>query len=541
MNDDFQKVEDHWFWRADGNQHIPIVEDGLLKLNLKNAIASEYCNTEIYNPSEPYSSGTQARIRLKASEIHTGSRGWGFWDGDLDLSVLLDFDVAWVMQQASDNSSSNYNWFLFGVDGDKLENRKTIDLNPILNENIWHTYKIIWDENFVSFSVDDALLFTSTENLPDQNMRLDIWIDNRVINISNPSEFWNNNVDNSEMYVDFVEISGLDGPSINRNQKGSVILWDSPNTYPNGDVNHKWIEKQFQVNFSGETLFFITGLVENYNDLLPCDELKLVIDDNDPGWNGPHLLNGDKLHSTGSSIVVSNQLSEGEHKLELFSNQTPFVRDIIIANSPNGKIIFNQKYDQKIQTPDGIFKEIILNSDVATSATIFVSGTADSGSGMKFGLNDIDFGWSDENSINGDLLNNFPNTVALVADLEQGTNKFRIISKGEPEIYSVAIYSSDLVTKVADSSTPEEEISLNINPNPFNNSTLIKYSTNTNSRNKVNIYNSLGQKVSTLLNAEQNAGEHHIFWDASKLSSGVYFCVLESGHHIQIEKLLLLK
>ena len=75
LHDDFQYKSDHWFWRGDGNQSIPTVRDGLLHLQLKNAIDTLYCNTEIYNPNEPYGPGTQVRIRLKNSEIHTGSRG----------------------------------------------------------------------------------------------------------------------------------------------------------------------------------------------------------------------------------------------------------------------------------------------------------------------------------------------------------------------------------------------------------------------------------------------------------------------------------
>ena len=87
----------------------PSVKDGLLELKLLNAVDSFYCNTEIYDPTEPYLPGTQVRVRLKCSEIHTGSRGWGFWDGDLDIpSLLFDYDVAWVMQQGSDFNSSDY-------------------------------------------------------------------------------------------------------------------------------------------------------------------------------------------------------------------------------------------------------------------------------------------------------------------------------------------------------------------------------------------------------------------------------------------------
>ncbi len=100
LEDDFQNKNEYWYWRSDGNQYKPTVQNGLLTFKLLNAVNSEYCNTEIYNPTKPYGPGTQVRIRLKASPIHNGSRGWGFWDGSLS-SVAFDFDVAWVMQQGS--------------------------------------------------------------------------------------------------------------------------------------------------------------------------------------------------------------------------------------------------------------------------------------------------------------------------------------------------------------------------------------------------------------------------------------------------------
>ncbi len=54
LQDDFVHKSDHWYFREDGNQTEPTVGNGLLKLELINAIADQYCNTEIYNPTEPY-------------------------------------------------------------------------------------------------------------------------------------------------------------------------------------------------------------------------------------------------------------------------------------------------------------------------------------------------------------------------------------------------------------------------------------------------------------------------------------------------------
>jgi len=55
------------------------------------------------------------------------------------------------------------------------------------------------------------------------------------------------------------------------------------------------------------------------------------------------------------------------------------------------------------------------------------------------------------------------------------------------------------------------------------------------------VYNVLGQVVSTLVNETQNAGPHSIVFDASRLSSGVYFYSIEAGSFKQAKKMLLVK
>jgi hypothetical protein len=66
-------------------------------------------------------------------------------------------------------------------------------------------------------------------------------------------------------------------------------------------------------------------------------------------------------------------------------------------------------------------------------------------------------------------------------------------------------------------------------PNPFNPSTSIKFSIPVDSNVKLKLFNMLGQEVAELLNSEISAGIHHIDFNASSLSSGTYFYVLEAN------------
>ncbi len=79
-------------------------------------------------------------------------------------------------------------------------------------------------------------------------------------------------------------------------------------------------------------------------------------------------------------------------------------------------------------------------------------------------------------------------------------------------------------------------------PNPFNPSTVIKFSIKEQSNVSLDVFNTLGQKVATLINKELSAGNYKYTFDGSKLSSGVYFYRLKSGNSfVQIKKMLLLK
>ena len=78
-------------------------------------------------------------------------------------------------------------------------------------------------------------------------------------------------------------------------------------------------------------------------------------------------------------------------------------------------------------------------------------------------------------------------------------------------------------------------------PDPFNPTTIINYQLPVNSFVTLRIYDILGREVATLVNGRQNAGYYHATFNASNLSSGVYFYRLQAGTYSNTKKLLLLK
>jgi len=78
-------------------------------------------------------------------------------------------------------------------------------------------------------------------------------------------------------------------------------------------------------------------------------------------------------------------------------------------------------------------------------------------------------------------------------------------------------------------------------PNPFNPVTSIKYSVSSMENVTLKVYDILGNEVVTLVNENKSAGNYDVEFDASKLSSGVYFYRLKAGSFIQTKKMVLLK
>ncbi|MCU7502353.1 MAG: T9SS type A sorting domain-containing protein [Ignavibacteria bacterium] len=129
-------------------------------------------------------------------------------------------------------------------------------------------------------------------------------------------------------------------------------------------------------------------------------------------------------------------------------------------------------------------------------------------------------------------------TVSNVKDLAGNV----ISSFDNKAQYQLAISKEADDAQAEDEETSPETYQLSQNfPNPFNPSTVIKYSVPENSFVTLKVYDMLGKEVATLVNEQKSRGNYEIQFDASKLSSGTYIYQMKTNNFIENKKMILEK
>lgn len=98
------------------------------------------------------------------------------------------------------------------------------------------------------------------------------------------------------------------------------------------------------------------------------------------------------------------------------------------------------------------------------------------------------------------------------------------------------------ITDIEEINTLVKDFHLEQNfPNPFNPITTIKYRISEISFITLKVYDVLGNEIAKLVNEEKTVGNHQVEFDASSLSSGIYFYRIQAGSFVETKKMVLIK
>lgn len=112
---------------------------------------------------------------------------------------------------------------------------------------------------------------------------------------------------------------------------------------------------------------------------------------------------------------------------------------------------------------------------------------------------------------------------------------------GESDWSETFMFKTDASTDILENNLPAQFKLYQNYPNPFNPSTNIKFDIPVRSYIRLSVYNLIGEEIAILINREMEAGSHSIVFNASKLSSGIYFYKLTTDSNVFFRKMMLIK
>ena len=194
-------------------------------------------------------------------------------------------------------------------------------------------------------------------------------------------------------------------------------------------------------------------------------------------------------------------------------------------------------------TADVYRSNVILNWSTATEVNNY---------GFEVQRSVVDNEWEVIGFVEGHGNSNSPKDYEYIDDLstlpeyhqfeEVAYRLKQIDTDGTFEYYGLSA-SADLstVTDIHDDAFPVSFELYQNYPNPFNPSSTIKFGLPVAGNTLLEVYNSLGQKVATLIDREMSAGYHEVVWNASEFTSGIYLYKITAENFTDIKKMMLVK
>ncbi|HZW40144.1 MAG TPA: T9SS type A sorting domain-containing protein [Ignavibacteriaceae bacterium] len=146
----------------------------------------------------------------------------------------------------------------------------------------------------------------------------------------------------------------------------------------------------------------------------------------------------------------------------------------------------------------------------------------------------LKFGPTNQNSYNG---------FGYQVDFDNGNFIVGSPFDSDNKLYGGAVYLfQPNITSIKDENKIINIFDIQQNyPNPFNPTTTISYSLSKSGSTTLKVFDILGREIITLVNEEKPAGSYTVEFNASNLSSGIYFYSLTSGSFTMNKKMILMK
>lgn len=137
--------------------------------------------------------------------------------------------------------------------------------------------------------------------------------------------------------------------------------------------------------------------------------------------------------------------------------------------------------------------------------------------------------------------------IYVLDEMAAGTHKFTV--KAFDNYNNLTVKDLDMVVGIDEpalANLPNSYVLHQNYPNPFNSATQIRYALPEPENVQIKIFNLLGKEVTSLVNTEQSAGEHHVTWDGTDAAgtttaSGVYLLRMQAGEFQEVKRVVVLR
>ncbi len=258
----------------------------------------------------------------------------------------------------------------------------------------------------------------------------------------------------------------------------------------------------------------------------------------------------------------------------------------VVRYNDDGSLDENFDLDGKVTTPIGTSHDSVESVAIQSDGKIVVAGYTNNGSNNDFVVvrynnpslpveltsftakavgNNIQLNWQTATEVNNYGFS-VERSVAQISNLSKKWEEISFIeghgNSNSPKKYSfidtdISVASTPLSYRLkqmdidgafeyseivsVEVETPKTfKLSQNY-PNPFNPSTIISYSLSQSGKVVLKVFNSIGEEVAELVNKEMNAGNYSVKFDATNLSSGIYFYRISAGNFVKTNKMLLIR
>lgn len=469
-----------WHWYEDGAATpLPDVLDGFVLFSLINPDENHYPFSDAaFWDGYPWTGGPYGNceivLRAKALNPHRfGSRGWGLWytEGAPNLQRQI-----WFMQ-VLDSVGTGYtglNWWRAETSNGRTEathHYTDLDQSPYnIDMEEWHVYRIVRDAAYISMEIDgDEVLYTE-EDLPTENLGFHIWVDNLVYEHVDPDIIniyrrgWTGE---NEIVLDYVQIlsSGTLGHS--ETPSGIMLLREIPNEIYTEPLDGLWKSYSFE-SPGTNCIAIISARVEQYldedeNEISNDDDIRIVFDGTDYGWNTENSFNGDAQGTVSRTKVIQKSVSYGSANIDIYGGTSPLLYDVTVLGSDGGGIVFNQEYNETYSGSGSPWKEI----DFLTwggEVAIYISASADEdptpSDSTHYGsdyadYNDDDdddititldghnYGSQNDTSFYGNRQFGEPKSILITENLSMGSHTLQLSASNTPTLHRVVIYGEN--------------------------------------------------------------------------------------------------